>query len=193
MKNAKDIITGSIEESIKVKNAVKELLTEQISRAAEECIRCLKDGNKILIAGNGGSAAQASHFAAELVGRYNKPGKGLACLSLATDMSLITAWVNDYEFDTLFSRQISALGRKDDVFIGISTSGNSENIIKAIDEAKNKGIRTIMLLGKDGGRTKGMADIEIIVPGKKTARIQESHIMILHIICDFIDDVRKDL
>jgi len=187
----KNIIKQSIKESIETKQEIGESLVLNIEKAAITIIDALKKGNKIMIAGNGGSAAQASHFSAELVGRYLLERKGIAAISLNSDTSIITAWTNDYEFDTVFSRQIESLGRQGDVFVGLTTSGNSENILNAIKQSKSQEIQTITLLGKDGGKIKSHADVEIIVPSNSTPRIQEGHILIIHILCHLVEEAMQ--
>jgi D-sedoheptulose 7-phosphate isomerase len=144
-------------------------------------------GGKILIAGNGGSASDAQHFAAEFVGRYVKERESYPAISLATDSSALTAISNDYGYNEVFSRQLSGLGNQGDIFIGITTSGNSENIINAIKIAKSKGIFSISLTGKDGGAVKDISDLCINVPANETARIQEVHIFILHLFCELFE------
>jgi len=158
-----------------------------LKAGAEMLVGCLKKGGKILIAGNGGSAADAQHFAAELVGRYVRDRKGLAAIALTVDTSILTAWANDYSFDTVFARQVEALGKPGDALVGISTSGNSKNIVKAIEEARGKGMSAICLLGRDGGAMKGLADCEILIPADATSHIQEAHIMVIHILCAEIE------
>jgi D-sedoheptulose 7-phosphate isomerase len=177
-----------IEDSISAKESMLKNNLEAIEKATQLMEHTLNGGNKIMIAGNGGSAADSQHFAAEFVGRFKIERKGLPCIALTTDTSIITAWTNDYGFETLFARQIEALGRKGDVFIGISTSGNSPNIIRAMEKAKELGIKTVSLLGKDGGKLKGMADVDIIIRNNDTPRIQECHITILHIIAELLDN-----
>ncbi|MBN1156893.1 D-sedoheptulose 7-phosphate isomerase [Candidatus Woesearchaeota archaeon] len=176
-----------VEGSISAKESVLKNNTGDIEEASKLIERSLNEGNKIMIAGNGGSAADSQHFAAEFVGRYKVERRGLPCIALTTDTSIITAWTNDYGFETLFARQIEALGRKGDVFIGISTSGNSPNIIKAMEKAKELGMKTVSLLGKDGGKLKEMADVNIIIKNNDTPRIQECHITVLHIIAELLD------
>ena len=144
-------------------------------------------GNKILICGNGGSAADAQHFAAELTGRYLKERRSYPALALTTDTSALTAIGNDYGFDSVFSRQIEGLGKAGDILIAISTSGRSPNILKAVEVAKARGLRTIGLLGRDGGTLKDLVDDAFIVPSEVTARIQEIHEMILHFLCESMD------
>lgn len=184
----KDKITSIIEESVKVKEQVKEKLIDNIMAVTEEILTCYNKGNKLLICGNGGSAADAQHFVGELMGKFKMERTPLPCIALTTNSSLITAWSNDFSFDTVFERQIEALGDKDDVLISITTSGNSENIIRGIQKAKELGMRTASLLGKDGGKTRSMSDIEVIVPSDNTPRIQEAHILIIHIICELVEE-----
>ncbi len=162
-------------------------LSPQIEKAAKAVEAALKNGNKVILAGNGGSASEATHIAAEFTGRYKKERRSLPSISLATDLSAITAIANDYGYEWVFSRQLEGLGSKGDVFIALSTSGNSENLIEALRTAKKMGIRTVSLLGKDGGRMEGMANMEIIIPSQNTPRIQEYHLMILHIICEVVE------
>jgi D-sedoheptulose 7-phosphate isomerase len=147
----------------------------------------LKLGNKLLICGNGGSAADSQHFAAEVVGRFEKERKGFSAIALTTDTSALTAIGNDYGFDKVFSRQVEALGQKGDILIGISTSGNSNNVIEAVRVAKGLGIFTVGLLGKDGGQLKDLVDKAFIVRSNNTARIQEVHITFIHAICRVLD------
>ncbi|MBW2984845.1 D-sedoheptulose 7-phosphate isomerase [Candidatus Woesearchaeota archaeon] len=182
-----DDIKRTIDESIDVKKKVSETLPGRIQDAANLIADSLKSNKKVLVCGNGGSAADAQHLAGELVGRFKLERKALPCIALTTDTSILTAWSNDYSFETIFERQVEALGQKGDVLIGISTSGNSANVIKALEKAKGLGIKTVTLLGKDGGKLKGMADVELVVPCNNTPRVQESHIMILHIICELIE------
>lgn len=144
-------------------------------------------GSKVLLAGNGGSAADAQHFAAELVGRYKRERRGYPAIALSTDTSVLTAIGNDYSFNEIFSRQVDALGKKGDIFIGFSTSGNSENIIKAIKKAQEKELTTMAFLGKGGGATKGLSDYEVIVPSDNTPRIQEVHGLMIHMLCEELD------
>lgn len=161
----------------------------QISITDAEKIICdrIKSSHKILIAGNGGSAADAQHFAAELVGRFQKNRRALPCIALTTDTSNITAIGNDFGFEQIFSRQVEALGNPGDVFIGISTSGNSANIIAAVEEARKRQMYTIGLLGRDGGVLKDKVDHAVVIPHDVTARIQEAHIFILHYWADMIE------
>ncbi len=180
-------IKSMILESAETETLVAGKLLAEIEKATELIINVLKNNKKILIAGNGGSCSQASHIAAEFVGRYKIERKGLPCIALTTDTSILTAWSNDYSYNTVFERQLEALANQGDVFIALSTSGNSINLIKAIEYAKHHGIHVIGLLGKDGGKLKNTSDVEIIVPSDNTPRIQEAHLMILHIICELVD------
>mgnify|MGYP000978117090 CR=1 FL=1 len=158
-----------------------------IEKAIMLMYNTLTTGGKILFAGNGGSAADAQHFAAELVGRYKKERAGYAAIALTTDSSILTAWANDYDYDTVFSRQLEALGKEGDVFVGISTSGNSKNIIKAVEVAQKKNIKIVLFLGKDGGLLKDKGDVSLIVPSNNTPRIQEMHMLFLHSMCEELE------
>lgn len=179
-----DIITESVETKQKTLQ-----LVNIIEESAQLLIDALKAKHTILVCGNGGSAADAQHMAGELIGRFEKERAGLPCIALTTDSSVITAWSNDYEYATIFSRQVSAIGQAGDVLVGISTSGNSTNVIYAVEEAKKKGMKSIVLTGKDGGLIKCMEDvITIVIPSNRTPRIQEAHIMIIHIWCHLIED-----
>lgn len=186
-RNILNIVRNEIEDSIFLFKEVKESLKDEIIESAKIIINSIKKGNKLLICGNGGSAADSQHFAAELVGRFKKDRKALPAISLTVDTSILTAWSNDYSFDTVFSRQVEAVGKKGDVLFGISTSGNSQNVIEAFKIANKTGIYTIALSGKDGGKMKKYAKLNIIVPANDTARIQEAHILIIHILCSIIE------
>lgn len=164
-----------------------ELLGDSIRAATVLAADSLRAGGKILFCGNGGSAADSQHIAAELVGRFIKEREPLAAMALTTDTSIITAIGNDYSFDEVFARQVRACGRQGDCLIGISTSGNSANVLQAFDAARQLGMSTIALLGRNGGRSKGVADAEIIVRSETTARIQEAHIFIGHVLCEGIE------
>lgn len=150
-------------------------------------LQCLAAGGKVLWMGNGGSAADSQHLAAEFMVRYKAERRPLPSIALTTDTSLITAHSNDYDFDSLFARQIEGLARPEDLVIGISTSGNSANIIAAVEQARVMGIKSAALLGRDGGKLRDMADISVIVPNDETARIQEAHIFIGHWLCEAVD------
>ncbi len=155
-------------------------LREPISIAGDMITRALIAGKKILVCGNGGSAADAQHFAAEIVGRFTRERKAWPALALTTDTSVITAVANDYSYDHVFSRQVEALGQPDDILIGISTSGNSENVVRAMHQAQNSKMKTIALAGNQGGTLVEQADASITIPSAVTARIQEAHTFILH-------------
>lgn len=178
-----------IEESVKVKeNLLQEKYIKEIEKAGKTLVVALKNNRKILIAGNGGSAADAQHFAGELVNRFLIDRQALPVIALTTDSSILTSISNDSGFQYIFSRQIEALGERGDIFIGISTSGNSENIIQAIKTAKKTGLLTIGLLGNNGGKTKKYCDFALVVPSRSTPRIQEAHILVIHILCELIDN-----
>jgi D-sedoheptulose 7-phosphate isomerase len=162
-------------------------LLETIASVAKACVDVYQNGKKTLLAGNGGSAADAQHIAAELVGRYGFDRPSIPSLALTTDTSNLTAIGNDYGYDKVFSRQLEGMAQEGDLFIGISTSGNSQNIINAFESAALKGVTTVALVGRDGGAMAQMADYAIIVPSNATPRIQESHILIGHILCDIIE------
>jgi D-sedoheptulose 7-phosphate isomerase len=179
-------IRNTIDQCIEIHKDIYEIIP-RIRAAGDMMIQCIAQGNKIMFAGNGGSAADAQHLSAELVNKFLKERKPLPGLALTTDTSILTAIGNDSFFEEVFSKQVQALGRKGDIILGISTSGNSENIIKAFKVAGVMGISTIALTGQQG-RMNDMADCTIAVPSKITPRIQESHILIGHILCEIIED-----
>jgi D-sedoheptulose 7-phosphate isomerase len=181
------IIKKEFDEHLKVSLETIQAIQKPLETAANHCILSLKDGNKILLFGNGGSAADAQHIAAELVGRYKTDRKGLPAIALTTDTSTITSIANDYGYSDVFSRQIEALANKGDVVIGISTGGTSLNVVSAIEKASKLGCKTIGLSGKGGGNFNSICDVNIIVASDDTARIQEMHILIGHTICHLID------
>jgi len=164
-----------------------DVLSPKIAEAASMIIQAYKNGNKVLLCGNGGSAADAQHITGELVGRFKKERRALPAIALTTDSSIMTALANDYWYDLLFSRQVEALGNKDDILIAISTSGNSKNIIRAVETAKSKEMKTIGFLGGDGGVLKDLVDLSLVVDYNESDRVQEVHIFIAHVICDLID------
>ena len=180
-------IKTELKESIEVKNQVIKNIVPQIEQAAKWMIESLKKGNKIIFFGNGGSAADAQHLAAELVGRYLKDRKAMPAIALSTNTSILTCLSNDFGFETVFARQIEGLAKKGDIAFGISTSGNSKNVLVGLEKAKEMGCKTIGLLGCDGGRIAGVSDLAITIPCKSTPRIQESHITIGHILCGLIE------
>ena len=189
MINKIEIIKSHLLESINVKNRILKdnKLVVKIAEASDLIINSVNKGGKVMWCGNGGSAADAQHLSTELLARLNFNRKSIASIALTTDTSFLTAWSNDIDFSSIFSRQVEGLGRSDDVLIGISTSGNSKNILEAIKSANDKNIKTIAFLGKDGGKIKSHADISIVIPSENTQHIQESHITIGHIICDIIE------
>ena len=181
------IIKQELNEHLTTLDATMKSIGSALEVAANICIDSLKQGGKILIFGNGGSAADAQHIAAELVGRYKLERKGLSAIALSTDTSSLTAIANDYGYEHVFDRQIEALANPEDVAIGISTSGNSSNVINALQSAKNIGCKSIGLSGKSGGDMNKLCDVNLIIPAKDTARIQEMHILVGHIICHLIE------
>jgi D-sedoheptulose 7-phosphate isomerase len=162
-------------------------LDGEVLRAGSLAAQTLETGGKILFCGNGGSASDSQHLAAELTGRFIKDRKPLGAIALTTDTSALTSIANDYAFEDVFARQVMALGRSGDLLVGISTSGNSKNIIRAVEEARAVGIRTLGLLGRDGGQLRALCDHAIVVPSNVTARIQEAHILIGHTFCGLIE------
>ncbi len=182
-------IIQDIQENISVKEQLVKSSVPLIEKAVGAVHQALKNGNKILFFGNGGSASDSQHLAAEFVGRYEKERRGLPAIALTTDTSILTAVANDYGYDRVFERQIEALGFKGDVAFGISSSGNSKNVLLGIKKAREKGLYTIGLSGRDGGELKSLVDLSFVVPSQKTARIQEAHIMIGHIICERVDEL----
>lgn len=181
-------IARIIEDSCSIKKALIEKEMDAILKAARVLKHCLEKGKKVILFGNGGSAADCQHIATELVCRFYHDRKPLQAISLTTNTSLLTAISNDYDFNSSFSRQLEALGQKGDVAIGISTSGNSINVIEAVKTARSKGINTIALTGKNGGRLAQIAHLSIKVPSLDTPRIQEAHILIGHILCQLIEE-----
>ena len=160
---------------------------EPLVRAAQLMVQTLQNGRKILLCGNGGSAADAQHIAAELTGRYKTERRGLPAIALTTDTSALTAIANDFGYDKVFSRQVDALANQGDLVIGISTSGNSANVLLALEQAKSMGCATIGLTGNSGGKMNALCDINLVVPSNNTPRIQEMHILFGHILCQIVD------
>ncbi len=185
----KNYIIKQIADSAATKQAIldNDTLLNTIVTVAQECVAVYRRGKKTMLAGNGGSAADAQHIAAELVGRYGFDRPSIPSLALTTDSSNLTAIGNDYGYDKVFSRQLEGMAQEGDLFIGISTSGNSQNILNAFESAKDRGVITVALVGRDGGKMAQMADFAIIIPSNATPRIQESHILIGHILCDIIE------
>lgn len=162
-------------------------LEPKFARAAELIEQCLRAGKKLLVCGNGGSAADAAHFATEFVVRFIKDRPAYPAICLATDGGLLTAAGNDYGFDEIFARQVAALGREGDLLVCLTTSGRSKNIMRALEEAKKRKLKVIALLGRDGGSTIGLADVDLLVGGTSTARIQEAHKLLLHVLCETVE------
>lgn len=180
-------ISQCIDQHIKVVEETREVLTDKISEFANILLDRIKNEGTIFWCGNGGSAADSQHLAAELIGRFKRERKAISSIALTTDTSALTAIGNDYSYSEIFKRQVEGLVRRGDVLIGVSTSGNSENVLQAIRAAKRRRAITVGLLGRDGGRLKTECDHCLIVPSDDTARIQECHIMVGHIICDLIE------
>lgn len=177
-------------ESIATKEASTQVLAESIAVAGKIMADSLLDDGKILSCGNGGSAGDSQHFSSELLNRFEKERPGLAAMALTTDSSTLTSIANDYAYEEIFAKQVRALGKSQDVLLGISTSGNSENVIRAIAAAHQRGMKVVALTGRDGGRMADLFlddDVEIRVPANRTARIQEVHLLIIHCLCDLID------
>lgn len=187
-----DSIRESFTESIQTQIAAAEALPDAIAKAAQVMVKSLLNGNKILCCGNGGSAANAQHFASCLINRFETERPSLPALALTADTTILTAVANDYSGDQVFSKQVRALGQAGDVLFVLSTSGNSKNIIKAMEAALTRDMTIIALTGKDGGEMAGLLgthDVEIRIPSQRTARIQEVHLLTIHTLCDLIDRV----
>ncbi|WP_423062942.1 phosphoheptose isomerase [Candidiatus Paracoxiella cheracis] len=183
-------IKHNFNDSIQTKITAADTLVDPIAQAGELMVQCLLNNHKILSCGNGGSAADAQHFSAEMLNRFEAERPGLPAIALTTDASTVTSIANDYSFDEIFAKQIKALGQPGDILLAISTSGHSKNILNAIEAAHLRDVRTIALTGRDGGELANLLnaqDIEIRVPADSTARIQETHLLIIHCLCDIID------
>lgn len=183
------IITERIQESISVKEdlLVNETLLRTVDSLASAIIKAISQGNKLVLCGNGGSASDALHFAGEILGRFQKERSAWPAVVLNADVASLTSIANDYGYDDVFARQAEGHVRQGDIFIGISTSGNSENVLRAMKIAKEKGAVTAGLLGKDGGKIAEIADFPLIVPCNVTARVQECHILLIHILCEIVE------
>ena len=180
------------EEGIELRTKMARSMPDRLARAGEALAQALKAGKKVLSCGNGGSAADSQHFAAELVGRFERERPGLAGIALTTDTSALTAIANDYDFDRVFSKQVEALGQAGDFLLGISTSGNSRNVIAAIGSAQARGMRVIALTGRDGGEMGRMLrddDFHLNVEHPRTMRVQEIHLLVVHCLCEVVDNV----
>lgn len=184
------LVAKRVRESVAVKEAIleNEDLLDLVQEVGEVCVHSLKEGGKLLFLGNGGSAADAQHLAAELVGRYLRERRPLSAVALTTNSSCLTSVGNDYSYEEIFSRQIEAFGNKGDVAIGISTSGNSPNVVRALQAAKGKGMITVAMTGWTGGELKGLAEYCLCIPSTQTPRIQEGHILIGHVLCEIIEE-----
>ena len=188
--NLEQRIHGHFLASIDAKQAAAEVLPSAIVEAADKMVQCLVNGGKILTCGNGGSAGDAQHLSSELLNRFERERPALPAIALTTDSSTLTSIANDYSYNEVFSKQIMALGQEGDILLAISTSGNSENVIHAIEAAHERGMCVVSLTGRDGGEMvhlKQADDVEIRVPSKSTARIQEVHLLAIHCLCDLID------
>ncbi|MEM9057481.1 MAG: phosphoheptose isomerase [Pseudomonadota bacterium] len=188
--NFTQAVLKTFSDSVEAKQAAAEVLVPHIVRGAEEMTRALLANRKILSCGNGGSAADAQHFSSELINRFERERPGLAGIALTTDSSTLTSIANDYAYADVFARQVRALGQPDDVLLAISTSGNSENVNRAIAAAHERDLRIVALSGREGGEMAALlrvGDVEIRVPSQSTARIQEVHLVVIHCLCDLID------
>jgi len=182
-------VLAHFRESVAVKQA-SETLAPQIEKAAQLILQSLLNDGKILSCGNGGSAADAQHFSGELLGRFERERPGLPAIALTTDSSTLTAIANDYQYEDVFAKQVRALGQSGDVLLAISTSGNSENVLRAVTTAHSRGLKVVALVGRDGGtiaQSLTSGDVELRVPADRTCRIQEVHLLIIHCLCDLID------
>jgi D-sedoheptulose 7-phosphate isomerase len=188
-KHMDDRVLAHFRESVAVKQA-SETLAPQIEKAAQLILRSLLNDGKVLSCGNGGSAADAQHFSGELLGRFERERPGLPAIALTTDSSTLTAIANDYQYDDVFAKQVRALGQSGDVLLAISTSGDSENVLRAVTTAQSRGLTVVALVGRDGGtiaQSLNSEDVELRVPADRTCRIQEVHLLIIHCLCDLID------
>ena len=188
MTEIKAHIASEIQESISVKNDLARAASEQIAEAATAIVTCLRGGGKLIVFGNGGSASDAQHMVAELVGRYAVKRRALAAIALITNSSSLTAIANDFGFEEIFARQLEALAKPQDVVVAISTSGNSPNVLRALETAKILGLKKIGLTGNDGGKLRDLVDICVIVPSTSTPRIQEAHSLVIHILCGLVEN-----
>ncbi len=188
-KHMDDRVLAHFRESVAVKQA-SETLAPQIAKAAQLMLQSLLNDGKVLSCGNGGSAADAQHFSAELLGRFERERPGLPAVALTTDSSTLTAIANDYEYANVFAKQVRALGQAGDILLAISTSGNSENVLRAVTTAHSRGMKVVALTGRDGGtiaQSLNSDDVELRVPADRTCRVQEVHLLIIHCLCDLID------
>jgi len=187
-----DTVKQLFHDSAETKRAAAEVLAVPIAQAVELVVNTLREGGKILSCGNGGSAGDAQHFSSELLNRFDRDREGLPAIALTTDSSTITSIANDYDFTKVFSKQVHALGQPEDVLLAISTSGNSPNVLRAVEAAHKRGMRVVALTGRDGGEMAALLrdnDVEIRVPSQSTARIQEVHLLVIHCLCHQIDAI----
>lgn len=190
MEDTTAIICGRMLESIEIKKKILQdrAMIQQIGQMADRLADALDRGRKLLVCGNGGSASDALHFVGELVGRFQKEREAWSAIALNANVSTMTAIANDYGYEEIFARQVGAFARSGDILMGISTSGNSENVLRAVEKAAGLGIHTFCLLGNDGGKLANLADISVVVPSSVAARVQEAHIAIIHILCEIIEE-----
>jgi phosphoheptose isomerase len=186
MRDPSDILKNAVAAATKTLQSLGDL-DAQVGKAADLIEQCLRSGNKLLVCGNGGSASDAAHFAAELVVRFAKDRRAYPAICLTGDGGLLTAAGNDYGFDEIFARQVAAFGLEGDVLIVLTTSGKSKNVRRALEEAKSRKLQTIAFLGRDGASTIGLADIDLLVASDSTARIQEAHQLLLHVLCEAME------
>ncbi|PYL07527.1 MAG: phosphoheptose isomerase [Verrucomicrobia bacterium] len=186
MTEISNILGAAITASLQTTESLAKL-KDPVEKSADLIEQCLRAGNKLLVCGNGGSAADASHFATELVVRFAGDRPAYPAICLASDGGLLTAAGNDYGFDEIFARQVAAFGQPGDLLICLTTSGKSKNVIRALEEAKARKVKTIAFLGRDGGSTIGMADVDLLIRSNSTARIQEAHQLLLHVLCEIIE------
>ena len=186
MRDPSDILKNAVAATTKTLQSLLDL-DAQVAKAADLVEQCLRAGNKLLVCGNGGSACDAAHFATELVVRFARERRAYPAICLASNGGLLTAAGNDYGFDEIFARQVAAFGLEGDVLIVLTTSGKSKNVQRALEEAKSRKLQTIAFLGRDGGSTIGLADVDLLVASDSTARIQEAHKLLLHVLCEAIE------
>ena len=186
MRDPSDILKNAVAAATKTLQSLGDL-DAQVGKAADLIEQCLRSGNKLLVCGNGGSACDAAHFATELVVRFARERRAYPAICLASNGGLLTAAGNDYGFDEIFARQVAAFGLESDVLIVLTTSGKSKNVQRALEEAKSRKLQTIAFLGRDGGSTIGLADVDLLVASDSTARIQEAHKLLLHVLCEAIE------
>lgn len=187
MRSSSDILKNAVSVATETLRSLVDLDT-QIDKATDMITECLRTGNKMLVCGNGGSAADAAHFATEFVVRFTHDRRAYPAIALTGDGGLLTAAGNDYGFEEIFARQVAAYGMEEDLLICLTTSGKSENVKRALKEAKTRKLKTIALLGRDGGETVGMADVDLVVKSESTARIQEAHKFLLHLLCEIAEE-----